>query len=131
MLRLSRFFTPASLLAGAALVAYGGYGAGVGQTAAAGVSHWLQVAAVAGSGAGLLGTGLWRGRLATDRPSASFAADLAALERLIPTLRTHPDGLGALQDLIDVLFEACHRPEATRVSRPTVERTPKGGRTDD
>lgn len=131
MRRLSSFFTPALLSVGTALTAYGGYGAGVGHAAGAGLPHWLQVAALAASGLGLLGFGLWRnGRDTAASPASSFAADLTALERLIPTLRKHPDGLDTLQDLIDVLFEASHRPHAARTATTLVERSRKGGPVD-
>ena len=130
MRRLSRFFTPALLSIGTALTAYGGYGAGVGHVAGAGLSHWAQVAALAVSGFGLLGFGLWRNRRSTKTPPASLAADLTALERLIPTLRQHPDGLDTLQDLIDVLFESCHRSGVVRPASTLAKRTRKGGRAD-
>ncbi|MGC1276104.1 MAG: hypothetical protein WBC44_20565 [Planctomycetaceae bacterium] len=130
MRRLSRYFTPALLSVGTALSAYGGYGAGVGHAVGAGLPHWLQVAALAASGLGLLGFCQWRNGRGMEPPPASFAADLTALERLVPTLRKHPDGLATLQDLIDVLFESCHRPEAVRAGTTLVERSRKGGRAD-
>ena len=129
MRHVTRFLSPLSQAAGAALAAYGGYGAGLGQAAGAGLSHWLQVAAAGAAGIGLFGFGLWRNRR-TGEASPSFAADLAALERLVPTVRNHPDGLSTLQDLIDVLFESCHRPDAAPKAETLVERSRKGGRTD-
>ena len=106
-----------TLTAGAGLTAYGGYGAGLGHAAGAGLPHWLQVAAALAAGGGAFGVGVWRTRRTAVEPAGSFAADLAALERLVPTIRNHPDGLTSLQDLVDVLFEARHR--STPAPKPT------------
>lgn len=111
------------LTAGACLAAYGGYGAGVARAAQAGPSYWLQVVAAFAAGVGLFALGLWRARRPAAAPNGSLADDLAALERLVPTVRNHPDGLSSLQDLIDVLFEARHRPESVR--KPESVRTPE------
>ena len=127
MRHLSRFLTPLLLTAGAALTAYGGYGAGLGQAAGAGLPHWLQVAAAGVAGVGTFGYGAWRSRGRSGEPAGSFAADLAALERLVPTLQRHPDGLKSLQNLVDVLFEARHRPESIPQGETLVE---KEGRRD-
>lgn len=126
MRHLSGFLTPLLLTAGAALTAYGGYGAGLGQAAGAGLPHWLQVAAAGAAGVGTFGYGAWRSR-GRSETTGSFAADLAALERLVPTLQRHPNGLTSLQNLVDVLFEARHRPEAASNAETLVE---KEGRRD-
>jgi hypothetical protein len=122
----SLFSAPLPLSAGAALAAYGGYGVGVGHAVGAGLGHWLQAAAVVVTALGLFGYGLWRLRCGKAE-TGSLAADLAALERLVPTVRHHPQGLEVVQDLIDVLFEARHRPSPAR--RPASQ-VAQGGRHD-
>ena len=122
MRHVSHLLTPLLLTAGAALTAYGGYGAGLGHAAGAGLSHWLQVAAAGAAGVGTFGYGAWRSRGRPGEPASSFATDLAALEGLVPTLQQHPNGLKSLQNLIDVLFEARHRPEAAPEAETLVEK---------
>lgn len=118
----SSFLSPSLPTAGAALAAYGGYGAGLGRAAGAGLPHWLQVAAAVTAGIGLFGAGLWRTRRPATEPAGALSDDLAALERLVPALRRHPDGLSTLQDLIEVLFEARHRPESSSKTEPIAEK---------
>ena len=122
MRHLSPFLSPTLLAAGAALTAYGGYGAGLGRAAGAALPHWLQVATALATGAGLFAVGLWRTRKPATEPPGSFSDDLAALERIVPALRQHPDGLSTLQDLIEVLFEARHRPEPSRKAETLAEK---------
>jgi hypothetical protein len=122
MRHLSPFVSPLLLAGGAGLTAYGGYGAGLGQAAGAGLPHWLQVAAAIAAGLGLFGAGLWRTRPTAGHPAGSLSDDLAALERLIPTVSKHPDGLSTLQDLIEVLFESWHRPQAVHQTATLVEK---------
>ena len=127
MALLRRFLPRLALAAGAALSAYGGYGAGIGQAAGGDLTHWLQVAALAAAALGMLGFGLWKAPQAPTDPAPSFAADLAALERLVPIIRRHPDGLAALQDLVDVVFEACHRPDLLKKHETLLERSGNAG----
>lgn len=122
MRSLRKFWPRLATVSGAALAAYGGYGAGIGYAVGGTSWHWLQVLLAGGAAAGFTGLGLWKGRSSPAQASASFAADLAALERLVPKVRKHPEGLTALQDLVEILFEACHRPESISKRETLIER---------
>lgn len=122
MRHLSPLVSPLLLTAAACLAAYGGYGAGLGRAGGAGLAYWLQVAAAMAVSLVLFGAGLWRSRPAAGGPAGSLSEDLGALERLVPTLCKHPDGLPALQHLIEVLFEARHRSEAGHTAETLVEK---------
>jgi hypothetical protein len=129
MRHLSPLLSPLLLSAGAALAAYGGYGAGLGRALAAGPGHWLQVAAAGAAALGLFAAGLRRSRPSGPAPDGdppgSLADDLAALERLVPALRTHPNGLAALQTLIDILFQARHRPAPAPAAASSAQAAPE------
>ncbi len=128
MPRVSSVLIPLLAATGAALVAYGGYGAGVVQATGGTWPYWLQVAGVMTAGSALVAASqLLRTRQA-GTASTTFAAELAALERLVPTVRNHPDGLTVLQDLIDVVFEARLRDGNAVKSETLVERRAKEGR---
>lgn len=129
MRSLIQFWPTLIALAGAALAAYGGYGAGIARVAIVSTSHWLYVAAVLGTALICLGIGLWKPRRPVESP-ASFANDLAALERLVPKVRRHPEGLSILQDLVEILFESCHRTEASTTQDTLGESRTNGGRAD-
>jgi len=113
--------------AGAAAVAYGGYGAGVTQVAGASWVQWLQIAALLSIGAFLFVAAVLLVR-GVGAPYRSFAAEIATLERLVPTVRRHPDGLTALQDLIEVVFEVHIKGNAAGSPEALVERHRQGGR---
>jgi hypothetical protein len=108
-------------------VAYGGYGAGISQAAGAGWLQWLQVAGLLSAGIVLLAAALVVLRKGASA-SPSFAAEIASLERLVPTVRRHPDGVTALQDLMEVIFEAHLKQTAPSTPETLVERRPQGGR---
>lgn len=127
--RGSKFLPTLAATAGAVLVAYGGYGAGVVLTEGANLTHWLQVAGLLLAGCACLAAGQWLRRGSGARETAvTFAAELAALEQLVPVVRTHPDGLTALQDLMEVVFEARVALSGARKAETLVERRPQGGR---
>ena len=124
MQKLARVLPQFAFAAGAALFGYGGYGTGIGHVAGAELSHWVQVAALFAAGIGLFGFGVWKERRRDDA-EPSVVADFLALERLVPTVRRHPEGLDTLHDLLDVVFESCHRPEMLKNQNTLAER---GGR---
>jgi hypothetical protein len=125
--RISKFLPVLLASAGATAVGYGGYGAGVSQMAGAGWLQWLQVAGLFSAGTALLAAALTLLRRAT-MTSGSFAAEIALLERLVPTVKRHRDGVAALQDLIEVVFEAHLQAGGTAAPAALVERRLQGGR---
>lgn len=127
MERVRRLLPGLLMMAGAAAVAYGGYGAGISQVAGAGWLHWLQVAGLMGAGVILIVAAMTLVRRATT-PSRLFASEITALERLVPTVRRHRDGLTALQDLIEVVFEAHLGIEKVSSAETHIERRSPGGR---
>jgi hypothetical protein len=128
MQRFRSVWPVAAFAAGMAALAYGGYGAGVVHATSGAPLDWLQVAAVIAGGAALVVASLWTFRRQHVAQPTSFAAEIALHERLVPTIRKHPEGVSALQELLDIVFEAHVRPANAKAGEVLLERRPKGDR---